>query len=81
MKIPLLQIQTVKNESEPFISACYGCKFHYIEQEQDGWENPSYSVSCCSRPRGRGENGSPRLFEDGSLEDCMIDYCRHRRVK
>ena len=66
---------------EPYVPPCCGCKYYYTEQEQEGWENPPYTVPCCDRPKGRGENGRPRLFEDGSLEDWMVDYCRHRRVE
>ena len=68
-------------EFEPFIPACCGCKYHYTETEQDGWEYPPYIVPCCNRPKGRGENGRPRLLDGCILEDWMVDYCRHRRVK
>lgn len=68
------------NSPEP-IPECCGCKYYYTEQEQDGWENPFYTVPFCDRPKGRGSNGRPRLLEDGSIEDWPVWYCRHRRVK
>ena len=81
MGTPIIELKEIDDHAQPFIPACCGCKFYYTEQEQDGWENPFYTVPFCDRPKGRGENGSPRLFDDGSIEDWMVEYCRHRRVK
>ena len=76
-----LEITTVEDGYDRFIPACCGCKYYYTVQDQDGWENPPYTVPCCDRPKGTGENGRPRLYENGEIEDWLVEYCRHRRVK
>ena len=72
---------SAEEEFEPFVPVCCGCKYYYTETEQDGWENPSYTVACCDRPKGRGKNGRPLLLDGYVLDDWMVDWCRHRRVK